>query len=59
MTTNNDKKKKQSSGFVAGGDSGGSGGGGGKMNFFRDGKKIPHTITNIPREGVYFGVCIS
>jgi hypothetical protein len=29
----------------------------GKMNFVREGKKIPHTITNIPVEGVYMGVC--
>jgi hypothetical protein len=28
----------------------------GKMNFIRFGKKLPHTITNIPIEGVYFGV---
>lgn len=28
-----------------------------KMNFAREGKKIPHTITNIPMEGVYLGVC--
>jgi hypothetical protein len=28
----------------------------GKMNFAREGKKIPHTITNIPAEGVYLGV---
>lgn len=27
----------------------------GKMNFFRNGKSIPHTITNIPCSGVYFG----
>jgi hypothetical protein len=31
--------------------------GGGKLNFIRERKKIPHTITNIPSEGVYFGVC--
>jgi hypothetical protein len=30
---------------------------GGKVNFFREKKKIPHTITNIPLEGVYMGVC--
>jgi hypothetical protein len=30
---------------------------GGKMNLIREGKKIPHTITNIPVEGVYMGVC--
>lgn len=28
---------------------------GGKVNFIFRGKKIPHTITNIPLEGVYFG----
>jgi hypothetical protein len=40
----NQKKKESSSG--------------GKINFIREGKKIPHTITHIPSEGVYFGVCI-
>jgi hypothetical protein len=44
-TVINQKKKKESSS-------------GGKMNFIREGKKIPHTITDIPSEGVYFGVCI-
>jgi hypothetical protein len=29
---------------------------GGKMNFEREGMKIPHTITNIPSDGVYLGV---
>jgi predicted peroxiredoxin len=29
----------------------------GKMNIVREGKKISHTITNIPEEGVYMGVC--
>jgi hypothetical protein len=29
----------------------------GKMNFFCNEKKIPHTITNIPHDGVYLGVC--
>jgi hypothetical protein len=28
------------------------------MNFLRDGTKIPHTIINIPSDGVYLGVCI-
>lgn len=28
---------------------------GGKMSFYREGKMIPHVITNIPSEGVHFG----
>jgi hypothetical protein len=31
---------------------------GGKMNFICEGKKILHTVTHIPSEGVYFGVCV-
>jgi hypothetical protein len=31
---------------------------GGRMNFLRDGIKIPHTVINIPSDGVYLGVCI-
>jgi hypothetical protein len=26
---------------------------GGRMNFLRDGIKVPHTIINIPSDGVY------
>jgi hypothetical protein len=31
---------------------------GGRMNFILNGIKIPHTIINIPSDGVYLGVCI-
>jgi hypothetical protein len=29
---------------------------GGKLNFFREGTKIPHMFVNIPSDGVYLGV---
>lgn len=32
---------------------------GGKMNFFREGKKVPHTITNVPKKGVHLGFSCS
>jgi hypothetical protein len=32
---------------------------GSRMNFIREGRKIPHTIMNVPSDGVYLGVCIS
>jgi hypothetical protein len=31
---------------------------GGRMNFVRDGIKMPHTVINIPSDGVYLGVYI-
>jgi hypothetical protein len=31
---------------------------GGKMNIIRNQKRVPHMIVNIPKDGVYFGVCI-
>jgi hypothetical protein len=30
----------------------------GKMNIIKNQKRVPHTIVNIPKDGVYFGVCI-
>jgi hypothetical protein len=32
---------------------------GGRMNFILNGNKIPHTIINIPSDGVYLGVYIN
>jgi hypothetical protein len=32
---------------------------GGRMNFILNGIKMHHTITNIPTDGVYLGVCIN
>jgi hypothetical protein len=31
---------------------------GGKMNIIRNQKRVPHTIVNIPKDDVHFGVCI-
>jgi hypothetical protein len=30
----------------------------GKMNIIRNQKRVPHTIVNIPKDGVHLGVCI-
>jgi hypothetical protein len=29
-----------------------------KLNIIRNQKRVPHTIVNIPKDGVHFGVCI-